>query len=112
MVEKLAKWPSGHRKTEKSGHRLAAEKTLFPRRWYEGMISADLEVIWEMSVSQGHPLRLAFPHIFCHNSRMRELPATLCLTLAVSLPDPCRASWKCGGEFWCSDRNFDEGNIN
>ncbi len=27
-----------------------AEKTLFPRRWYGGMISANLEVIWEMSV--------------------------------------------------------------
>ena len=49
-TENMSKWPSGHRKTEKSGHRLAAEKTLFPRRWYEGMISANLEVIWEMSV--------------------------------------------------------------
>ncbi len=36
MTENLGKWPSGHRKTEKSGHRLAAEKTLFPRRWYGG----------------------------------------------------------------------------
>jgi len=26
------------------------EKTLFPRRWYGGMISANLEVIWKMSV--------------------------------------------------------------
>ncbi len=34
MTRKLAEWPSGHRKIEKSGHRLAAEKTLFPRRWY------------------------------------------------------------------------------
>ena len=30
--------------------RLAVEKTLFPRRWYGGMISANLEVIWKMSV--------------------------------------------------------------
>ena len=36
MTENMGKWPSGHRKTEKSGHRLAAEKTLFPRRWYGG----------------------------------------------------------------------------
>ncbi len=49
MIENMDKWPSGHRKTERSGHRLAAEKTLFPRRWYGGMISANLEVIWEMS---------------------------------------------------------------
>ncbi len=49
MTENMGKWPSGHRKTERSGHRLAAEKTLFPRRWYGGMISANLEVIWEMS---------------------------------------------------------------
>ena len=49
-TENMSTWPSGHRKTEKSGHRLAAEKTLFPRRWYGGMISANLEVIWEMSV--------------------------------------------------------------
>ncbi len=53
MTENLGKWPSGHRKTEKSGHRLAAEKTLFPRRWYGGMISANLEVIWEMSDKAG-----------------------------------------------------------
>ncbi len=49
MTEHMGKWPSGHRKTENSGHRLAAEKTLFPRRWGEGIISANLEVIWEMS---------------------------------------------------------------
>ncbi len=36
MTENMGKWPSGHRKTEKSGHRLAAEKTLFPRRWDRG----------------------------------------------------------------------------
>ncbi len=52
MVENLGKWPSKHRKTEKSGHRLAAEKNLFPRRLYGGMISANLEVIWEMSVKK------------------------------------------------------------
>ncbi len=50
MTENMDKGPSRHRKTEKSGHRLAAEKTLFPRRWYGGMISANPEVIWEMSV--------------------------------------------------------------
>ncbi len=54
MTENMGKWPSGHRKTKKSGHRLAAEKTLFPRRWYGGMISANLEVIWDMSVKLRH----------------------------------------------------------
>ena len=49
MTENMGKWPSGRRKTDKSGHRLAAEKILFPRRWYGGTISANLEVIWEMS---------------------------------------------------------------
>ena len=29
---------------------MAAEKILFARRWYGGMISTNLEVIWEMSV--------------------------------------------------------------
>ena len=36
MTVNMGKWPFGHRKTEKSGHRLAAEKTLFSRRWYGG----------------------------------------------------------------------------
>ncbi len=36
MTENLGKWPSGHRKTEESGHRLAAEKILFPRRVVRG----------------------------------------------------------------------------
>ncbi len=49
MTENMCKWPFEHRKTEKSGHRLAAEKTLFPRRWCGDMISANLEFIWEMS---------------------------------------------------------------
>ncbi len=36
MTENMGKWPTGHRKTEKSGNRLDAEKTLFTRRWYGG----------------------------------------------------------------------------
>jgi hypothetical protein len=32
-----------------SGHRMAAEGMPFPWRWNGGMISANLEVIWEMS---------------------------------------------------------------
>ena len=35
--------------SSKSGYQLAAEKTLFPRWWYVGTISANLEDIWEMS---------------------------------------------------------------
>ena len=50
MAENLGKWPSGHRKTEKSGHRMAAEGIQFPWRWYGGTISTNLDVIWGMSV--------------------------------------------------------------
>jgi hypothetical protein len=32
MTENMGKWPSGHKNTEKSGYRLAAEKFMFPRR--------------------------------------------------------------------------------
>ena len=59
MKENMGKWPTGHRKTEKSGHRLAAEKTLFPRRWYGGMISANLEVLWKMPVYGSRKRRLS-----------------------------------------------------
>ena len=50
MAENMGKWPSKHRKTEKSGHRMAAKGILFPQLWYGGMISTNLEVIWDMSV--------------------------------------------------------------
>ena len=53
MTEYMSKWPSGPLKTEKSGHRLVAKKTLIPRRWYGDMISANLEVIWDMSDQKG-----------------------------------------------------------
>ena len=49
MTENVGKWPSGHRKNEKSGHRMAVEEILCARPWYGGMISANLEVIWEMA---------------------------------------------------------------
>ena len=42
MTVNMGKWPYRHKKTEKSGNRLAAEKTLFPRRRDGGMISANL----------------------------------------------------------------------
>ncbi len=50
MTENMGKWPSGHRKTEKSGYRLAAEKFMFPDGSRECTIFTILEVIWEMSV--------------------------------------------------------------
>ena len=50
MTENLGKWPSGPRKTEKSGHRLAAEGMPFPWRWNGCTNSTDLDVIWGMSV--------------------------------------------------------------
>ena len=40
--------PSAGR-SPRSGHRMAAEGMQFPRRWYGGMISANLEGIWVMS---------------------------------------------------------------
>ncbi len=49
MTENMGKWPSGHRETEKSGHRRAAENILFYHRLYGSLISANLAVIWEMS---------------------------------------------------------------
>jgi hypothetical protein len=49
MMENMGKWPSGHRKTEKLGHRLAAEKLRSLDGGTGGMISAILEVVWETS---------------------------------------------------------------
>ncbi len=69
MAGKLAKWPSNRGLISKIRHRLAAKGIQFSRRWYGGMISANLEVIWEMSVqrvrlsggrSPGHNLKLRF----------------------------------------------------
>jgi hypothetical protein len=37
------------RRSPTSGHWMAAEGIPFPRRWYGSMISANLEVSWEMS---------------------------------------------------------------
>ena len=54
MAEKLGKWASNRGLISKIRHRLAAKGIQFPRRWYGGMISANLEVIWAMSV-QPHP---------------------------------------------------------
>jgi hypothetical protein len=53
MMEIMDNWPSGNRKTEKSGRRMVAEKNLFSRRWYETMISTNQVVIWEVSVRRG-----------------------------------------------------------
>ncbi len=52
MTENISIWPSGHRKTEKTGGRLAAEKALSPEQWHKGMISANLEVIRETPVEK------------------------------------------------------------
>ena len=60
MSNNKGQWPSGHWKYIKQGHRLAAEDTLFPRRWRGGIIFANQEIIWEMSV------RLPNSAIFAH----------------------------------------------
>ncbi|MDP6642753.1 MAG: hypothetical protein QGF16_01600, partial [Rhodospirillales bacterium] len=44
------KWASRHRKIEKLGCQAAAKIISFPRRWHGGMISANQEAIWGMSV--------------------------------------------------------------
>ncbi len=51
MAENMGKWASGNRKIAKSGHRVAAEMVPFPRRWHGGMVSANQEAIWGMSVN-------------------------------------------------------------
>ena len=52
MAENMGKWASGNRKIAKSGYRVAAEMVPFPRRWHGGMISANKEAIWGMSVQE------------------------------------------------------------
>ncbi len=39
---------------------MAAEKLLFPRRWYGGMISTDLEVIWEIPAKREFFMKARF----------------------------------------------------
>ena len=50
MTEKKGKWASRHRKIEKSGYQAAAKMISFPPWWHGGMISANQEAIWGMSV--------------------------------------------------------------
>ncbi len=54
MTENMCKWPPVHRETEESGHRMPAEKSLFPQRWCGRIVPPNLEAIWEMSI-QGYP---------------------------------------------------------
>ena len=49
MAEKLGKWASNRGLISKIRPSDAAKGIRFPRRWYGGMISANLEVIWAMS---------------------------------------------------------------
>ena len=58
MAENMGKWASGNRKIAKSGHRVAAEMVPFPRRWHGGMISANQEAIWGMSVKTDNAFKL------------------------------------------------------
>ena len=66
MTENMDKWASRHRKFEKSGHRVAAKMTPFPRRWYGSMISANQEAIWGMSVGNDY--------IIGHAAVAQEIP--------------------------------------
>ncbi len=49
MAANLAKWPSNQGLISKIRPSDGCKGIRFPRRWYGGMISANLEVIWEMS---------------------------------------------------------------
>ena len=51
MTENVDKWPSKHRKTEKSGYRKAMDGKPLQRRRNLGNITMDLKAIWEMSAS-------------------------------------------------------------
>ena len=58
MTENVGKCSFGHRKTEKSDHRIVAEKILFPKQGSKCKISTDLEVIWEKSFDMGRSEKL------------------------------------------------------
>ena len=47
--ENMGKWPCGHRKAEKSGHRMAAEQKRFRRRCNLGAIAMKWMLIWKKS---------------------------------------------------------------
>ena len=68
MTEKKGKWASRHRKIEKSGYQATAKMISFPRRWHGGMISANQEAIWGMSVNFTSQISLHCP---CNSSRNR-----------------------------------------
>jgi hypothetical protein len=57
MTEDMRKWPwqmaFRTQGKEKLGHRMAAEKILFPRRWSRRMMSTNLELIWEIPAQRG-----------------------------------------------------------
>ncbi len=93
MPGNMNKWVSRHRKIVKSGHRVAAEMIPFPR-WHGGMISANLEAIWGMSVKAGRPRRPLMT--LCGHSlagsgfeRIRGYPPSGCLSLNI----PNHLSW-------------------
>ena len=50
---------------------MAAKGIRFPRRWYGGMISANLEVIWAMSAQSGERVRIMNQMTETH--RVRDL---------------------------------------
>ncbi len=57
MAENLDNGLPNEGRSPKSDHRMVAETILFSRRWYGGIISANMEVIWETWVeSIGRPL--------------------------------------------------------
>ena len=49
MTKIMGKWPSGHRITKKSGHRMATEERRFKLRCHLGAIAMKLMLIWKMS---------------------------------------------------------------
>ncbi len=62
MAENLGNGIPNEDRSPKSGPRMAAEGMPFPWRWNGGMISANMEVIWEMSVMMTLAARTIWNH--------------------------------------------------
>ncbi len=74
MTKKKGKTASRHRKIEKTGYQAAAKMILFPRRWHGGMISANQEAMWGMSVKASFAERPVGPTCFSYSFDKRLVP--------------------------------------
>ena len=101
MTENMCKWPPVHRKTEESGHRMPAEKFLFPQRMvraynspkpggYLGNVeSTNFNEVFVMKVfnkynSNRHPSSLAVLAEMCSSNLRKVFTITVGLMLSLS----------------------------